>query len=106
MIGNLLHHRRINSNATVSKAGSKSNAPPKINAFREFPTERETDETPGKSVFLQAQRDCVLQPGVARPELPWVAVRVVLNPAGVATLFLRRGRNPVGVVGLGRAFPR
>src|SRR5436305_1222206 len=32
---------------------------------------------------LQSQRDCVLQPRVARNELPWGAERSVTNPEGV-----------------------
>src|SRR5687768_10074360 len=31
----------------------------------------------------QSQRDCVIQPRVARNELPWVSGRVFFNPNGV-----------------------
>ena len=36
--------------------------------------------------FLQSQRDCVLQPRVARNELPWVTGGELFNPNGVAAL--------------------
>ena len=31
----------------------------------------------------QSQRDCALQPKVARHELPWVAAANIFNPNGV-----------------------
>ena len=39
------------------------------------------------SLILQSQRDCDLQPRVARNELPWVAAPSVSNPDGVASAF-------------------
>ena len=54
----------------------------------------------GRSVRLsrQSQRDCVLQPRVARHELPWVSAGTITNPNGVAARCLPARRNPVGVV--------
>ncbi|NBV23228.1 MAG: hypothetical protein EBS05_15075 [Proteobacteria bacterium] len=51
---------------------------------------------PKKLGALQSQRDCVLQPRVARHELPWVAVRQILNPNGVVPRFIR-ATTPLGL---------
>ena len=45
------------------------------NAFREFHARQETRGTPANSPVWQSQRDCVVQPRVARHEPPWVTVR-------------------------------
>jgi hypothetical protein len=42
---------------------------------------------------LQSQRDCVLQPTVARNELPWVAEKISTNPNGVVARRTSTGRN-------------
>ena len=55
--------------------------------------------------LLQSQRDCVLQPRVARHELPWESGPSVHNPERVAANSLRGGRNPVGVGNHFRLFP-
>ena len=52
---------------------------------------------PWASAVLQSQRDCVLQPRVARNELPWVADGRVFNPNGVAARVRVRGATPVGL---------
>ena len=51
--------------------------------------------------FLQSQRDCVLQPRVARNELPWVAVRRVFNPNEVAPQVRVRATTPLGLLACG-----
>src|SRR5882724_5720287 len=38
--------------------------------------------------LMQSQRDCALQPRVARNELPWVEGQMNLNPEGVPPLTL------------------
>src|SRR5213083_814075 len=63
------------------------------------------------SVCKQSQRDCVLQPKVARNELPWVIVQHGINRNAVAAiLFSFGGRvtlgTTVGVVIFFRRFPR
>ena len=39
----------------------------------------------GQLKVVQSQRDCVLQPRVARHELPWVSRFQIINPDGVAS---------------------
>ena len=73
----------------------------KANTFREFHCHQETDERTENSVFLQSQRDCVLQPRVARNELPWVAARQVFNPNGVVSRGHGWTATPLGWVGGG-----
>ncbi len=53
--------------------------------------------------LLQSQRDCVLQPRVARNELPWVTVTVgkISNPNGVASFDSRRAATPLGLCAIG-----
>ena len=51
-----------------------------------------------RSPVPQSQRDCVLQPKVARHELPWVAGRLVFNPNGVASRFHDRATTPLGLL--------
>lgn len=51
---------------------------------------------------LQFQRDCAVQPRVARNELPWVRAEEISNPNRVESSAVNRkrqriGRNPVGV---------
>ncbi len=46
---------------------------------------------------LQSQRDCVLQPRVARNELPWVESPATTNPNGVVSARGTPSRNPFGV---------
>jgi hypothetical protein len=50
-------------------------------------------------LIVQSQRDCVLQPKVARHELPWENDANELNPNGVVARLadVHRRRNPVGV---------
>ena len=48
-------------------------------------------------LLVQSQRDCVLQPRVARNELPWVSSRTVFNPNGVVSCFERRATTPLGL---------
>ena len=48
--------------------------------------------------WLQSQRDCVLQPRVARHELPWVADDSVFNPNGVAPCCRRQAATPLGLL--------
>ena len=46
----------------------------------------------------ESQRDSVMQPRVARNELPWVAGQIVFNPNGVVTSARQKNcHNPVGV---------
>ena len=45
----------------------------------------------------ESRRDSVIQPRVARNELPWVRVAMENNPEGVESLRARRRCNPVGV---------
>jgi len=59
------------------------------NAFREF--ER------GPGAVSQSQRDCVLQPRVARNELPWVEWIGDLSPKGVASPGRRHAATPLGL---------
>lgn len=47
--------------------------------------------------FVEPQRDSVLQPRVARNELPWVRGPVKNNPERVVAVGGERRRNPVGV---------
>ena len=60
----------------------------------------------------QSQRDCDLQPKVARNELPWVIVEQISQPQRGCgnSVFVRRagdvGHNPVGVVIFCGRFPR
>ena len=58
----------------------------------------EASGTPESSALRQSQRDCVIQPRVARHELPWVAGRLVFNPNGVASRFLGRAATPLGLI--------
>ena len=55
--------------------------------------------------FLQSQRDCVLQPRVARHELPWVVAGKIFNPNGVAPQFHREPQPRWGCGSLTK-FPR
>ena len=59
--------------------------------------ESEPERVFEQRTLRQSQRDCVLQPRVARDELPWVTVGMVFNPNGVVSSGPRRCRNPVGV---------
>src|SRR5207247_2367792 len=47
------------------------------------------------TAFLQSQRDCVLQPRVARNEQPWVAADRFLNPNGVVPCVQRCAATPL-----------
>ena len=67
------------------------------NAFREFHRKQETDGVLEKAAVLQSQRDCVLQPRVARHEQPWVTARNDFNPNGVASCFHGRAATPLGL---------
>src|SRR6266568_5911840 len=49
----------------------------------------------------QSQRDCVVQPRVARNELPWVPGRVAFNPNGVAPPLCCRAVTPLGLFAFG-----
>ena len=73
----------------------------KPDAFREFPAQPPTAGMPWASAVLQSQRDCVLQPRVARPALPWVADGRVFNPNGVASRVRVRGATPLGLLACG-----
>ena len=53
----------------------------------------------------QPQRGCVLQPRVARNELPWVGTGKLLQPQRGCGIQPPVGRNPVGVVKYRTAFP-
>jgi len=60
----------------------------------------------------QSQRDCVIQPRVARNELPWVTFAIVFNPNGVVpdcargvVFMFGQGRNPFRVVLVRHAIP-
>ena len=54
-------------------------------------------ESRTRSVVLQSQRDCVIQPRVARNELPWVTVRMESNPNGVAARAWHPAATPLGL---------
>src|SRR5205823_411504 len=54
-----------------------------------------------RTALLQAQRDCDLQPRVARNELPWVDVRGSLNPNGVGSSSQPQATTPLGLLGFG-----
>jgi hypothetical protein len=45
----------------------------------------------------ESRRDSVIQPRVARNELPWVCDVMEFNPEGVASVCARQRHNPVGV---------
>ena len=45
----------------------------------------------------ESQRDSIIQPRVARHELPWVCRTTEYNPEGVESVRVRRRCNPVGV---------
>ena len=51
-----------------------------------------------ESAPRQSQRDCVLQPRVARHVLPWVAVNFILNPNGVVSGCHPRATTPLGLL--------
>jgi hypothetical protein len=51
--------------------------------------------------LLQSQRDCVLQPRVARCELPWGGVRMVFNPNGVVSPNPLGAATPLGLSDFG-----
>ena len=67
---------------------------------------------PARSRGEQSQRDCVLQPKVARNELPWVIVEQISQPqrdCGLSVLIWRAGNvghNPVGTDAGRFAIPR
>ena len=67
------------------------------NTFRKFRAMETSDATPECPALLQSQRDCVLQPRVARHELPWVAVSGVINPNGVVSGATGRAATPLGL---------
>ena len=69
----------------------------KINAFREFTDVLKINAGLTSSAGLQSQRDCVLQPKVARHELPWAVMRWVANPNGVAVGGIRCATTPLGL---------
>ena len=50
----------------------------------------------------QSQRDCGLQPRVARNELPWVMAGKIINPNGVAALLCQGAATPLGLWSFGR----
>ena len=50
-----------------------------------------------KSRREESQGDSIIQPGVARHELPWVCGTTEYNPEGVESVRARRRCNPVGV---------
>ena len=64
------------------------------------------------TALRQSQRDCVLQPKVARNELPWVTIRRRIQPQRGCghSAFIRRacenGHNPVGVAIFFGRFPK
>ena len=68
-----------------------------VNAFRIFRAKPEPCGTAGGPAVLQSQRDCGLQPRVARNELPWVGVRTVFNPDGVVSRSHHRAATPLGL---------
>jgi hypothetical protein len=65
-----------------------------------------------RSLRKQSQRDCVLQPKVARNELPWVIVQQSTNRNAVAAILFSFGGHvtlattPLGLVILFLPFPR
>jgi len=50
----------------------------------------------------QSQRDCVVQPRVARNELPWVKDQEIFNPNGVVSRRNERAATPLGLSSFGR----
>ena len=52
-----------------------------------------------QSAVLQSQRDCVIQPRVARHELPWVYDEKILNPNGVGSRRQKSAATPLGLWG-------
>ena len=64
---------------------------------REFPVAYKINLQPMQSAFHQYQRDCALQPKVARDELPWVTERPVFNPNGVVAGDSECAATPLGL---------
>ena len=59
-------------------------------------------ETNKRSGFFRlSQRDKVIQPRVARNELPWVPAHMDSNPNGVVSLLRRPAATPVGLFAFG-----
>ena len=73
----------------------------KAKAFRKHSANEKTGATRGNPMLLQSQRDCVLQPRVARHELPWVQERSGFNPNGVVARFHHRATTPLGLSAFG-----
>ena len=69
----------------------------KPDAFREFHARSPAGGTPEQPALRQSQRDCVLQPRVARHELPWVRSQRRINPNGVASRSRPRAATPLGL---------
>ena len=70
----------------------------RLNAFRIIRRENGAGAKRAFQSSLQSQRDCVLQPRVARNELPWVGGREFGNPNGVVALLGRRAATPLGLL--------
>ncbi len=58
-----------------SNSAKRLECVPACRRFRITPRERKREQAPAPYTHLQSQRDCVLQPRVARHELPWVLIR-------------------------------
>ena len=63
---------------------------------RKFSVAYKINLRPMQFAFHQSQRDCGLQPKVARNELPWVTGRPVFNPNGVVAGDSECAATPLG----------
>ena len=87
----------LRRNAETQRTQRGAEAGFSLNTFREFTAAHKTNERWTPTAFLQSQRDCVLQPKVARNELPWVAKQSWFNPNGAAATSLGFAATPLGL---------
>ena len=70
----------------------------KYKRARKQPNSYQSCGTTERPMVLPSQRDCVLQPRVAESaRLPWVSVRAIFNPNGVASPLHHRATTPLGL---------
>jgi hypothetical protein len=62
------------------------------------PNFKETPSRKLQNAGWQSQRDCILQPRVARYELPWVLARSILNPKRVSSRARPHGKKELGAL--------
>ena len=66
--------------------------------MRKIKTNSKSDGTLDKPAAFQSQRDCVIQPRVARHEPHWVFVGMVFSPNGVVSRLSKPATTRLGLL--------